>query len=97
MNCQARNKQTREEPGAAEGGQDRASDLDIAGVKLPQDIETAARAKRFLELYVKDYGRYYFIYNTTNPSVRAMVFHSFGTRVVVKAVGLRRRWFKPDC
>ena len=39
----------------------------LFGVKLPKDIKIAARAKRFLELYVKDYGRYYSIYNYSNP------------------------------
>jgi hypothetical protein len=39
----------------------------LFGVKLPQDIKIAARAKRFLELYVKIYGRYYSIYNTNSP------------------------------
>jgi len=39
----------------------------LFGVKLPHDIKIAADAKRFLELYVKDYGRYYSIYNDGNP------------------------------
>jgi hypothetical protein len=39
----------------------------LFGVKLPQEIKIAARAKRFLELYVKSYGRYYSISNTSNP------------------------------
>jgi hypothetical protein len=39
----------------------------LFGVKLPQDIKITARAQRFLELYVKSYGRYYSIYNTNNP------------------------------
>lgn len=39
----------------------------LFGVKLPKDINIAARAKRFLELYVKDYDRYYSIYNDNDP------------------------------
>lgn len=39
----------------------------LFGVKLPQDTKIAARAKRFLELYVKTYGRYYSIYNSHSP------------------------------
>jgi hypothetical protein len=39
----------------------------LFGVKLPKDIKIAASAKRFLELYVKDYDRYYSIYNDSNP------------------------------
>jgi hypothetical protein len=39
----------------------------LFGVKLPQDVKVAAQAKRFLELYVRDYGRYYSIYNTESP------------------------------
>lgn len=39
----------------------------LFGVKLPRDNKIAAQAKRFLELYVKDYGRYYSIYNTESP------------------------------
>jgi hypothetical protein len=39
----------------------------LFGVKFPQDIKIAGHAKRFLELYVKSYGRYYSIYNTNSP------------------------------
>jgi len=39
----------------------------LFGVKLPKDIKTAAHAKRFLELYVKDYRPYFAIYNSDSP------------------------------
>jgi len=39
----------------------------LFGVKLLPDATRAARAKQFLEHYVKDYGEYYSIYNDDRP------------------------------
>jgi hypothetical protein len=39
----------------------------LLGVHLPKDVAKAARAKRFLELYIKDYGVSFGIYNKDNP------------------------------
>jgi hypothetical protein len=39
----------------------------LFGIKLPEDAEQAAKAKRFLELYMQECGNYFSIYNTSNP------------------------------
>jgi hypothetical protein len=39
----------------------------LLGVRLPKDATQAASAKRFLELYMKDYGDYFSIYNDNSP------------------------------
>jgi hypothetical protein len=39
----------------------------LFGIRLPKDDALAARAKRFLELYVKYYGNDVFVYNTNHP------------------------------
>jgi hypothetical protein len=39
----------------------------LFGVQLPKDVAQAASAKRFLELYIKDYGSYFSIYNDDSP------------------------------
>lgn len=69
----------------------------LFGVKLPKDIKIAASAERFLELYVKDYGRYHAFYNDTNPVSSSDGVPLVWFKVLVRAAGLRRRLFKPDC
>jgi hypothetical protein len=39
----------------------------LFGVHVPTNAETAGRAKRFLELYMKTFGDYYTIYNSDHP------------------------------
>ncbi len=39
----------------------------LFGVRLPDDDVKAAQAKRFLELYMKDYGSWFSIYNAHSP------------------------------
>ena len=39
----------------------------LFGVRLPDDETMRAKARRFLELYMADYGAYFFIYNIESP------------------------------
>jgi hypothetical protein len=39
----------------------------LFGIRSPKDPAQAAKAKRFLELYMEDYGDYFSIYNTESP------------------------------
>src|ERR1700674_4173798 len=39
----------------------------LFGIRLPEDPKVRALAKRFLALYMKDSGGYFYVYNVTAP------------------------------